>query len=66
MGALLYVGGVATAQADTFSFTGAQQAYVVPAGVTEVAIDATGAPGGIGCLGTAGGHGGEIRPVVRE
>jgi hypothetical protein len=50
----------AAAQATTFTSTGSEQAYVVPAGVTEVAIDAIGAPGGIGCLNTTGGLGGEI------
>jgi hypothetical protein len=50
----------AAAQAMTFTFTGGEQAYVVPAGVTEVEIDAIGAAGGIGCLGTTGGLGGEI------
>ena len=58
--ALVCFGGVGSAQAATFSFTGGEQAYVVPSGVTEVAIDAVGAPGGIGCLSTAGGLGGEV------
>ena len=35
----------AAASADTFSFTGAEQTYVVPAGVTAVHIEATGAAG---------------------
>jgi len=58
--ALLYFAAVATAQAVTFSFTGSEQAYVVPVGVTEVAIDAIGAPGGNGCQGGTSGIGGEI------
>jgi hypothetical protein len=41
----------AAAQATTFTFTGGEEAYVVPAGVTEVAIDAIGARGGTGCQG---------------
>jgi hypothetical protein len=35
-------------QAVTFGYTGAEQCYVVPAGVTEVAVVAVGAPGGAG------------------
>ena len=39
------------ADATTFTFTGAEQAYVVPNGVTEVSITAIGAAGGNGCQG---------------
>jgi hypothetical protein len=35
-------------QAQAFSYTGAEQCYVVPAGVTEVHVVAVGAPGGDG------------------
>jgi Glycine rich protein/Abnormal spindle-like microcephaly-assoc'd, ASPM-SPD-2-Hydin len=51
---------VATARADSFGFTGAEQAYVVPAGVTAVQVDATGAAGGNGCITTTGGDGATI------
>jgi hypothetical protein len=51
---------VATARADSFGFTGGEQAYVVPAGVTAVQVDATGAPGGTGCMTTTGGEGATI------
>jgi len=51
---------VATARADSFGFTGGEQAFVVPAGVTAVQIDATGAPGGNGCMTTTGGEGATI------
>src|SRR6188472_4720037 len=65
MVALLVTGAlapVATAQppAAVFSPTGAEQFYVVPAGVTMVSIDAIGAPGGGGCAGGAGGLGGHV------
>lgn len=58
--------GVARAGATTFTFTGAEQAYVVPNGVTEVSISAVGAAGGNGCQGIAsqpfsGGQGAELR-----
>ena len=58
--ALILLASIASAQATTFTYTGGEQAYVVPSGVTEVAIQAIGAPGGIGCLGTTGGAGAEI------
>jgi hypothetical protein len=51
---------VATARADSFGFTGGEQAYVVPAGVTAVQVDATGAAGGNGCMTTTGGEGATI------
>ena len=38
----------AAASADTFTFTGAEQTYVVPAGVTAVQVEATGAAGAPG------------------
>lgn len=51
---------------QTFSYTGAVQTFTVPAGVTQVAVDAVGAGGGKGCLaGTgytnAGGLGYELK-----
>ena len=38
----------------TFIFTGTEQLYMVPAGVTSVSVVATGAPGGKGIDGTSG------------
>src|SRR5690349_12013323 len=35
----------------TFGYTGAEQSYTVPAGVTSVRVSATGAPGGAGAPG---------------
>ena len=37
-----------TANSCTYAYTGAEQAFTVPAGVTAVSITATGAPGGTG------------------
>ncbi len=55
--ALLTLGLVpATAGAQTFSFSGSEQVYTVPAGVTVVTIAAHGADGD-GTVATAGGHG---------
>ena len=52
---------------QTFSFTGAQQTFVVPAGVTSVTIEAWGAEGGTG-YGTvppiAGGRGGYVVATI--
>src|SRR5690606_1811093 len=47
----------------TFNFTGAQQTYVVPAGVTEVQIDAYGAQGANNGS-SVGGNGGFISGVL--
>lgn len=41
-------------QVTTLSYTGTLQTYTVPAGVVSVSIDAIGAGGGIGSLGTNG------------
>jgi hypothetical protein len=53
----------------TFSFTGAMQTFVVPAGVTQVTIEAFGAQGGAGSNGTsmdpgAGGNGGAVTATI--
>ncbi|HYY22171.1 MAG TPA: glycine-rich protein, partial [Thermoleophilaceae bacterium] len=41
----------------TFSSTGAEQVFSVPAGTTRVRIKAVGAPGGVGAQGETGGAG---------
>lgn len=38
--------GLATAQTTTFGYTGQPQTYTVPAGTTQIAVEATGAAGG--------------------
>ena len=43
---------------QTFNYTGSMQIYVVPAGVTTVAIQADGAQGGSNMIGVVGGLGG--------
>jgi hypothetical protein len=49
----------------TFTFTGAPENYVVPAGVTRVLVTATGALGGTSVpCNSAGGAGGLIRAIV--
>jgi len=54
--------GASTPTRVSFSFTGGEQTFTVPAGVTEVTVVATGASGGAGAdsgvLGGAGGVGG--------
>jgi len=40
--------GPAAAAPTTFSFTGAEQTYTVPAGITSIAVDAAGAAGELG------------------
>jgi len=47
-GTALANGCMTSGQAITFGFTGAEQCYVVPAGVTELGVVAVGAPGGAG------------------
>ena len=39
----------------TYGYTGAEQTFAVPAGVTSVHVVAVGAAGGLGNLGAAGG-----------
>jgi glycine rich protein len=53
VGCAAVLGGAADAAADTvvFSSTGAEQTFVVPAGVSKVTVVAVGAPGGGACAG---------------
>ncbi len=55
---------VRAAAGVTLSYTGSLQTYTVPAGVTSVAVDASGAQGGTGDGGSAGGEGGEVVATV--
>ncbi len=48
----------------TFSYTGAQQTWVVPAGVTSVTVDIQGAKGGRGGSGPLGGDGGRTQGTL--
>lgn len=48
---------------QTFNYTGGAQTFVVPAGVTQITIDARGASGGGGSMGT-GGLGGRSQAVL--
>ena len=49
----------------TFGYTGAEQCYAVPSGITELDVVATGAQGGgRGYIGGVGGGGGEVTSVV--
>ncbi|MGI4870776.1 MAG: hypothetical protein ACRYFX_06290 [Janthinobacterium lividum] len=43
---LLATAGTAQAQITTLTYTGANQTYTVPAGVTSIMVVATGASGG--------------------
>jgi hypothetical protein len=54
--ALLLVGGTAQAATTTFSFTGAEQTFTVPQGVTSLHVVAVGGRGGPG-FGPLGGQG---------
>jgi hypothetical protein len=50
---------------QTFIFTGGQQNFIVPAGVTQITIEASGAQGGAGGAGgTAGANGGFVAAKV--
>jgi hypothetical protein len=48
----------------TFTYTGGEQTYTVPAGVTSVTITAVGAPGGSSQDGVAGGDGASVTATV--
>ncbi len=49
----------------TFAFTGLLgDSFTVPAGVTQITIDAFGAQGGLSQDGTAGGQGGEATATI--
>lgn len=48
----------------TFAFTGGTQPFIVPAGVTSIRIDASGAQGGTGRNSTAGGLGGRVEATI--
>ncbi len=60
--ALAYAGLTAPAQAatQTFAYTGAEQTFTVPAGVTSVNVFAIGGSGGAGNGGAAGGAAGAV------
>jgi len=55
--ALSVTAGDAQQQTQSFSYTGAVQTFQVPAGVTALTIQASGAQGGAGSPGTPGGKG---------
>jgi len=48
----------------TFTSTGSEQTFVVPAGVTSLHVVAIGAPGGIGGGGSAGGKGARVETDI--
>src|SRR5262249_42775645 len=56
LGSLLW-SGVAQGATATFNFTGAEQTFVVPNGVTAIHVDAVGGRGGMGDGGAVGGFG---------
>ena len=47
----LLLSSVAQATTKTFTFTGAEQTFVVPTGISKLHVDAVGAPGGHGGIG---------------
>ena len=52
--------GIGTSTTQVYNYTGAVQTFTVPAGVTQMTIDAKGAQGG----GTFGGNGGRTQAVI--
>src|SRR5262249_9401481 len=56
--ALLFAAQGASADTFNFGFTGGEQTFTVPSGVTSIRVIAIGGHGGIGAGGTAGGFGG--------
>lgn len=70
-GPIIFRAGSITSQ--TFSYTGGQQTFTVPAGITLVTVDAKGAEGGMGCAyiagtyhcsNSAGGKGGRVQKTL--
>jgi hypothetical protein len=61
---LLVGSSAATPTATTFTYTGGEQTYSVPAGATAVTITAVGAPGGHGFNGGAAGYGAVVTATV--
>lgn len=55
--------GTANSGTQTFNFTGSVQTFTVPAGVTQLTVDARGASGGGGTFGNAG-LGGRTQAVI--
>jgi hypothetical protein len=51
------------AHSMTFRYTGAQQSFTVPAGVTQITVDASGA-GGAGIREVSGGKGGLVKATI--
>ncbi len=49
---------------SSLTFTGGAQTYVVPAGITRLVVDASGAQGGSNSDGTAGGLGGRVQTTI--
>ena len=62
--ASLILAAPASAVTQTFNYTGAGQNFVVPAGVTQVIVDAYGAQGGNGGTGDGGGLGGGATAAI--
>src|SRR6266487_5794765 len=60
----LLVGSSAAETASTFTFTGAEQTYSVPAGATAVTITAVGAPGAEAISGDSPGKGAVVTATV--
>ena len=60
-----YAGSIGSTPSATtnFAYTGGVQNFTVPASVTQLTVDATGAKGGTGTTG-AGGNGGRIQTVI--
>jgi len=52
--------GIGTSTTQVYNYTGAVQTFTVPAGITQMTIDAKGAQGG----GTFGGNGGRTQAVI--
>ncbi len=61
-GALVLTGGSASGGNQSFSYTGTQQTFVVPAGITELSIRAAGGSGGAGDA--AGGAGAIVSATI--
>jgi hypothetical protein len=62
--ALLAAAGGARAEVQTFTFTGAEQSFTVPAGVTSIQVTAIGGKGGGAPMGAAGGFGAFVQATL--
>ncbi|MBK8143748.1 MAG: hypothetical protein IPK62_01490 [Bacteroidetes bacterium] len=61
---IITLGGGGAPITQTFNYTGAVQTFTVPAGVTSITVDVSGAKGGNGVNLSVGGNGGRVQGTI--